>query len=103
MKKDLEQLLHAYGKATQLSPSEELVERTLGRMQRQRSRKIWLVLAAVLGLPLLYAPLIVPMAMPMSLPQLLLFSSAGATFYNALIIIMWLTRSQLSKFAKEVL
>lgn len=103
MKKDLEQLLYAYGKATQLSPSEELVQRTLGRMQRPRFRKIWLVLAAVFGLPLLYAPLIVPMAIPMSLPQSLLFASLVTSFYNALIIVMWLTRAQLSKFAKEVL
>lgn len=103
MKKDLEEMLHAYGKATRLSPSEDLVERTKGKLERPSSLRFWLVLAAVFGLPLLWAPPALMIAVPMPLPQLLVFSSVVATFYNALIIVMWLTRTQLSKIAKEVL
>lgn len=101
--KDMEKLLQAYGKATQLSPPEELIERTKVRLTRPTIRRSWLVLAAILGLPLLYGPLVLLIILPMSLPELLLHIGMVSTFYNALIIILWLTRAQISKLAQEVL
>ncbi len=100
MKKDLEELLYAYGRATQVPPPEELVEQTKGRLRRPAWRK-WLVLAAILVLFLLYTPLVVLLTIPMPLPQLLLSVSCAVTFYNALIIVMWLTREKIGKFFKE--
>ncbi|MTI96291.1 MAG: hypothetical protein FH749_12580 [Firmicutes bacterium] len=103
MKKNLDELLYAYGKATRFSPPDELIERTTSRLRKRKSLKLWLLLAAALGLPLLYAPFVILIVVPMPTPQLLLFISATTTFYNALIAVMWLTRTQLSKLAKEVL
>jgi len=100
--KDLDKLLYSFGKATQLSPSEELVQRTQAKVRRRQSPRLLLAAAAILGLPLLYAPLAVLIAVPLPLPQLLLSICAAASFYNALIIVMWLNRAQLSKIAKEV-
>lgn len=103
MKKDLDELLHAYGEATRLSPSEKLVERTKGKLEGPSSLRFWLVLAAVLGLPLLWAPFVMIITVPMPLPQLLAFSSMVLSFYNAIIIVMWLTRAQIYKIAREVM